>query len=114
MWEYVRDPTVAAIFNEGIVSQRRIAEEESKLKAAERSRERELVEAQTALDVAKLQKDALDELGLEGQAAVDYMWIKALIELGKAPDVLILGGGGNVSVPFSPQQIQTPAAAQGQ
>ncbi len=109
-WDFT-DPTVAAAFNEGIVSQRRIAEEESKLKAAQKSRERELVEAQTALDVAKLQKEALNELGLEGQSAVDYMWIKALIELGKAPDVLILGGGGNISVPLSPQQAPVPTTA---
>ncbi len=52
--------------------------------------------------VAETQKQSLDQLGLEGMAAVQYLWIKALIELGKAPDVLILGGGGNVSIPFSP------------
>ncbi len=110
-WDFT-DSTVAAAFNEGIVSQRRIAEEAALMSAAELRRNRETYEAETSRMVAETQKQSLDQLGLEGEAAVQYLWIKALLELNKAPDVLILGGG-NVSVPFSPQQVQTPVTAQG-
>lgn len=112
-WDFT-DPTVAAAFNEGIVSQRRIAEEAALMSAAELRRNRETYEAETSRMVAETQKQSLDQLGLEGEAAVQYLWIKALLELNKAPDVLILGGGNsNVSVPFSPQQPATPVTAQG-
>lgn len=110
-WDFT-DPTVAAAFNEGIVSQRRIAEEAALMSAAELRRNRETYEAETSRMVAETQKQSLDQLGLEGEAAVQYLWIKALLELNKAPDVLILNGGGNVSIPYSPQQ--TPVTQGGQ
>lgn len=93
---------VANRFDASIVSQRKITEQVALLEAAKISRKREKYEAETAKLVAEWQKEALDELGLEGQAAIDYLWIKTLSEQGKAPDVLILGTSGvPVSVPVN-------------
>ena len=99
---------MAEAFDESIVSQRKIAEQAALLKAAKISREREEYEAETAKLVATWQKEALNELNLEGQAAVDYLWIKYLTEKDETPDVLILGvAGAPVAIPL-PEPV-TPA-----
>ena len=99
-WDFT-SKAVADAFDESIVSQRKIAEQAALLKAAKISREREEYEAETAKLVAEWQREALNELGLEGQAAVDYLWIKYLAEQGQTPDVLILGvSGAPVAIPL--------------
>lgn len=107
-WDFA-SAEVAKAFDESIVSQRRITEQTALYEAAKISRDRETFEAETARLVAERQKEALNTLGLSGQAAVDYLWIKLLGEQGKAPDVLILNGTSNVpvSIPLpTPKQTQ--------
>ena len=100
-WDFTSE-TVAAEFDQSIVSQRKIAEQAALFEAAKISREREEYEAETARLVSEKQKAALNLLGLEGDAAVDWMWVKYLTEKDEVPDVLILGRGGEaqVSIPF--------------
>lgn len=99
-WDFT-SPEVASSFDASIVSQRKITEQNALLEAAKISRERERYEAETAKLVAEWQKEALDELGLEGQSAIDYLWIKMLSEQGKSPDVVILGAANApVSIPM--------------
>lgn len=100
-WDFT-SAEVASSFDASIVSQRKIAEQSSLLEAAKISRERESYEAETSKLVAEWQKEALDELGLEGQSAIDYLWIKLMTEQQKTPDVLILGTSGvPVTVPLA-------------
>lgn len=99
-WDFTSEE-VAKTFDASIVSQRKITEQSALLEAAKISREREKFEAETAKIVAEQQKQALNELGLSGDAVVQYLWIKLLSEQGKAPDVLILGSG-NVPVAIPP------------
>ncbi len=98
-WNFTSEE-VSKSFDTSIVSQRKITEQTALFEAAKISREREKYEAETAKMVAEWQKDALDELGLSGQSAIDYLWIKMLSEQDKAPDVLILGASNvPVSIP---------------
>lgn len=99
-WDFT-SKAVAEAFDESIVSQRKIAEQAALLKAAKISREREEYEAETAKLVAEWQKEALNELNLEGQYAVEYLWQKLFAEQGAMPDVLILGvGAAPVAIPL--------------
>lgn len=99
-WDFT-SPEVAAAFDTSIVSQRKITEQAALLEAAKIAREREVYEANTALFVAESQKRSLETLGLEGSDAVNYLWIKALSDGQKVPDVVILGAGGvPVTVPI--------------
>lgn len=96
-WDFT-SPDVAKSFDDSIVSQRKITEQTALLEAAKISRERELYEADTAKQVAIRQKEALTILGLENDAAVQYLWIKSLAENNKMPDILILGTTSNIPV----------------
>lgn len=101
-WDFTSE-AVAAEFDQSIVSQRKIAEQAALFEAAKISREREEYEAETARLVSEKQKAALNLLGLEGAAAVDWLWVKYLTEKDEVPDVLILGRGGGeapISIPF--------------
>lgn len=107
-WDFSSE-AVATAFDESIVSQRKIAEQAALLKAAKISREREEYEAETAMLVAEWQKEALNELGLEGPAAVEYLWQKLFAEQGAMPDVLILGVGGvPVAIPLPAPDTTAP------
>lgn len=108
-WDFT-SPDVAKSFDDSIVSQRKITEQTALFEAAKISRKRELYEAETAKQVAERQKESLNLLGLEGNAAVQYLWIKVLSESNKTPDVLILGGGNvPVSIPLpNPTPADTP------
>lgn len=100
-WDFTSDE-VAKSFDASIVSQRKITEQTALFEAAKISREREKYEAETSKLVAEWQKEALDVLGFEDKAAVEYLWIKMLSEQGKTPDVLILGTSNvPVSIPLS-------------
>lgn len=100
-WDFTSDE-VAKSFDASIVSQRKITEQTALFEAAKISREREKYEAETAKLVAEWQKEALDELGLDGQQAIDYLWIKTFSEQGKTPDVLILGTTNTpISIPLN-------------
>ncbi len=104
-WDFTSQE-VAKSFDASIVSQRKITEQAALFEAAKISREREKYEAETAKMVAETQKAALNLLGLEGDAAVQYLWIKALAESGKTPDVLILGAGdAPVAIPL-PEKVK--------
>lgn len=99
-WDFT-SPDVAKSFDDSIVSQRKITEQTALFEAAKISRERELYEAETARQVAEQQKLSLNLLGLTGDAAVQYLWIKVLSENNKTPDILILGAGNTpVSIPL--------------
>ncbi len=89
-WDFASEQ-VATQFDESIVSQRRITEQTALLEAAQVSRQREEYEAETARIVAELQRKSLEELGFEGDVAIQYLWIKAMVEAGQMPDVIILG-----------------------
>lgn len=103
-WDFTSEE-VAKSFDASIVSQRKITEQTALFEAAKISRERELYEAETAKFVAERQKESLNLLDLEGDAAVQYLWIKALAENNKMPDVLILGASNvPVSIPYPPKQ----------
>lgn len=109
-WDFTSE-AVASAFDESIVTQRKIAEQAALLQAAKISREREEYEAETARLVSEKQKEALNLLGLKGDAAVDYLWIKYLTEKDETPDVLILtrggsGGGTPISIPTPGQQVK--------
>lgn len=109
-WDFTSED-VAKSFDNSIVSQRKITEQTALFEAAKISRERELYEAETAKQVAERQKESLNLLGLEGDAAVQYLWIKVLSESNKTPDVLILGGGNvPISIPM-PNPTVAPADA---
>jgi hypothetical protein len=106
-WEFT-SPQVAENFDASIVSQRKITEQMALFEAAKISRDREKYEAETAKLVAEWQRVALDELGLEGQTAIDYLWIKMLTEQGKSPDVLILGTSNiPVSIPLKESAVSS-------
>ena len=93
-WDFT-SPTVANAFDESIVSQRKIAEQEALYQAAQKSRTRETYEAQTSLLVAQKQREALDALGFTGSDAVNFLWIKLMTDAGKVPNTVILGADGN-------------------
>lgn len=98
-WDFT-SPEVAKSFDESIVSQRRITEQTALLEAAKISRERMMYEAETSRMVSEQQKQSLDTLGLEGDAAIEYMWIKLLQDADKVPDVIILGTANqSVAIP---------------
>jgi hypothetical protein len=98
-WDFT-SPEVAKSFDESIVSQRRITEQTALLEAAKISRERMMYEAETSRMVSEQQKQSLDTLGLEGDAAIEYMWIKLLQDADKVPDVVILGTANqSIAVP---------------
>lgn len=96
-WDFTSEE-VAQSFDESIVSQRKITEQAALLEAAKISRERELYEAETAKQVAEQQRLALESLGLNGENAIQYLWIKMLTESNQIPDVIILG---NSNVPVA-------------
>lgn len=98
-WDFTSSE-VAKAFDESIVSQRKITEQNALFEAAKISRERETYEAETARIVAEKQKEALEELGFNGSNAVEYLWIKMLTEADAVPDVMIVGGEAPVSVPI--------------
>ncbi len=99
-WDFT-SPEVAAAFDASIVSQRKITEQTALLEAAKVAREREVYEAGTALLVAEAHKKSVNMLGFTGNDAVQYLWIKALSDSQKVPDVLILGTQNvPVSVPL--------------
>lgn len=107
-WDFT-SKAVAEAFDESIVSQRKIAEQAALFKAAKISREREEYEAETAKLVAEWQKEALNELNLEGQFAVEYLWQKLFAEQGVMPDVLILGvGAAPVAIPLPAPDTTAP------
>lgn len=107
-WDFT-SKAVAEAFDESIVSQRKIAEQAALLKAAKISREREEYEAETAKLVAEWQKEALNELNLEGQFAVEYLWQKLFAEQGTMPDVLILGvGSAPIAIPLPVPDTTAP------
>ena len=89
-WDFT-SPEVAKSFDESIVSQRRITEQTALFEASKISREREMYEAETSRMVAETQRESLNALGLEGDAAVQYMWIRMMQDANKVPDVVILG-----------------------
>lgn len=92
-WDFTSS-TVGAAFDESIVSQRKIAEQQALYQAAVQSRLREEYEAETARLVATKQRMMLDELGLDGADAVNYLWIKMMIEQDDIPDTVILDTSG--------------------
>jgi hypothetical protein len=96
-WDFTSEE-VAKSFDASIVSQRKITEQTALFEAAKVSRKREEYEAETARLVAERQKDSLTLLGLQGDAAVQYLWIKALTESNKTPDVLILGTNAPIAI----------------
>jgi hypothetical protein len=107
-WYFTSD-AVGEEFDRSIVSQRKIAEQDALFEAAKISRQREEYEAETARLVSEKQKDALNLLGLEGDAAVDWMWVKYLTEKDEVPDVLILTRGGGetpISILAPGQQVK--------
>jgi hypothetical protein len=113
-WDFTSQE-VAKSFDESIVSQRKITEQTALLEAAKISRQREMYEAETAFMVAEQQKESLNVLGLEGDAAVQYLWIKVMSENEKTPDVLILGSGETpVSIPVSQEQSTQNQVPQGE
>ena len=108
-WVFTSE-VVGQSFDESIVSQRKITEQTALFEAAKISREREMYEADTALLVAERQKESINLLGLTGDAAVQYLWIKALTDADKAPDVLILGTSSTpVSIPIERPNLSREA-----
>ncbi len=99
-WEFASEQ-VAKDFDASITKQRRIAEEQSLAEAAKIARQRQLYEAETQLQVAEKQRAALDELGINDDDVVQYMWMKAMTEADKVPDVLILGSSDNTQLPVA-------------
>lgn len=53
--------------------------------------------------VAETQRQSLELLGLSGTDAVQYLWIKALVESGKMPTTIILNTTDSpISIPVTP------------
>lgn len=98
-WDFSSEQ-VAATFDESIVSQRKIAEQSALLEAAKLSREREEYEAETAALVAAKQEETLNGLGLEGDLAVEYLWIRLYQDAGQVPQFVVRGT--NVPIAVNP------------
>lgn len=100
-WDFTSD-TVAATFDESIVSQRKITEQAALLEAAKLSRERQLYESDTALQVALAQQEMLNNLGFVGQDAINYLWITLYKEQETAPNMVIVPSGVDASISVGP------------
>ena len=96
-WDFTSE-AVSAQYDTMIKSQARIAEQEAMKEAAVHARERQLYEAETAIQVAEKQAQALEELGLEGNNAVMYMWTSLFDEQQTVPNLVIMSGGDDVPV----------------
>lgn len=96
-WDFTSE-TVAATFDESIVSQRRITEQVALLEAAKVSRDRQLYEAETAQIVAQAQEQMLTNLGFTGTEAINYLWITLFKEQETTPDLFVIPSGTDVTV----------------
>ena len=108
-WDFTSEK-VAVEYDKSIQSQTRIAQEQNLLEAAGIAKEREILEAETDLEVADIQLETMELLGLDPETFIDFLWVK-LVEEGHKPDVLILdtsAGKGNipVSIPLDPGATQ--------
>lgn len=96
-WDFT-SPEIKAAFDKSAVANTLVAEERAKLAAAEKRREREMYEAETANAVASQYIKGIQSLGMKSEDVMQYLTIRTLIEQGTLPQVVISVGGSPVSL----------------
>ena len=97
-WDF-SNPEVGKLFDDTIQAQTIQAQEDAKLKASETARKRQLYEAETEVLLATEKAKVAKSLGLDSDAMVQYLWIQALSDSGKMPEMLILTTANQPVIP---------------